>query len=105
MALGFVVASDIANAVLIHYVKGKTLSQSTQDKPLLRELKAKQKSFPAGNLQISEPVQFAYMSDTPGFFVGYSEDDVITFTQAQNILRGCIRGAKLLPASASLGRK
>jgi hypothetical protein len=87
MALGFVVASDIVNAVLIHYVRGKTLSQSTQDKPLLRELKSKQKAFAAGNLQISEPLQFTYMSDTPGFFVGWSEDDAINFAQAQNILR------------------
>ena len=87
MPLGFVVASDIASAVLIHYVRGKTLSQSTQDKPLLRKLKGKQKFFAAGNLQISEPVQFSYMSDSPGFFVGYSEDDVINFYQAQNILR------------------
>jgi len=87
MALGLVVASDIASAVLTYYVRGQTLTQSTQDKPLLRELKAGQKFFPAGNLQISEPIQFNYMSDNPGFFVGYSEDDVITFQQAQNILR------------------
>lgn len=87
MALGFTVATDIVNAVLTYYVRGKTLSQSTQDKPLLRELKSKQKSFAAGNLQISEPIQFAYASDTPGFFVGWSEDDAINFSQAQNILR------------------
>jgi len=87
MALGLVVASDLANAILIHYERGKTLTQTTQDKPFLRVLMESKKEFPAGLLQISDPVQGAYMSDTPGFIQGYSEDDALNFNQAQNILR------------------
>ncbi len=86
-ALGLTVANDIASAALIWYVRGKTLSQTTYDKPLLQWLRSGQKKFGSGNLQISEPVQGAYMSDTPGFIQGFSEDDSINFAQASNILR------------------
>lgn len=86
-ALGLSVANDIASGALIWYVKGRTLSQTTQDKPLLAFLKSGQKTFASGNLQISEPVQGAYMSDTAGFLQGFSEDDSINFAQASNILR------------------
>jgi hypothetical protein len=85
--LGLTVANDIASAALIFYVRGKTLSQTTQDKPLLKWLRDNQKTFPSGNQQISEPVQGAYMSDTPGFLQGYTQDDAINFAQASNILR------------------
>jgi hypothetical protein len=86
-ALGLSVATDIANAALIWYVKGKTLSQTTQDKPLLKFLRDNAKGFASGNLQISLPVQGTYMSDTAGFVQGFSEDDSISFPQASNILR------------------
>lgn len=87
MALGLVVATDIVNAALIFYVRGKTLSNTTQEKPLMKALMANQKTFPSGNLQISLPVQGVYMSDTQGFMAGYSEDDQLAFAQAMNILR------------------
>src|SRR5437899_12265998 len=86
-ALGLSVANDIANAALIWYVRGKTLSQTTQDKPLMHWLRKGQKNFSSGNLQISEPVQGVNMSDTAGFLQGFSEDDSINFAQASNILR------------------
>lgn len=87
MALGLSVASDIANAILDHYVRGKAFAQTIQKRPLLEALGSAKKTFPAGKQYISEPVQGVYMSDTNGFFAGYSEDDQLTFTQAQNILR------------------
>jgi hypothetical protein len=87
MALGLVVAQDLANAILDHYERGKTLSQTTQDKPLVRVFNENKREFAAGKTYISEPVQGAYMSDTPGFLQGYSEDDALNFAQAQNILR------------------
>lgn len=86
-ALGTSVANDIANAALIWYVKGKGLSQTTQDKPLLAWLRSNKQTFASGNLQISEPVKGTYMSDTPGFVQGFSEDDSINFGQSQNELR------------------
>lgn len=85
--LGLVVAADLTNQLLKYYVKTGALSQTTQDKPLLRILTEKGKAFPGGNQTISLPVQGAFMSDVAGFFQGYSEDDALTFTQAQNVLR------------------
>lgn len=85
--LGLSVAGDIASAALIFYVRGKALAQTTQDKPLLKWMRENSKSFPSGNLQISEPVQMIFMSDTAGFLQGYSEDDSINFPQAANLLR------------------
>lgn len=95
-ALGLTLANDIASAALIWYVKGKTLSQTTQDKPLLAWLRSGQKTFGSGNLQISEPVQGAYMSDTAGFLQGFSEDDSINFAQASNILRAVYNWKEVL---------
>jgi hypothetical protein len=58
-----------------------------QERPLLRILDAAKETFPGGKDNVSLPVQGAFMSDTAGFFAGYTEDDALTFTQAQNILR------------------
>lgn len=87
MALNLVVAQDLANAILDHYERGKVLLQSEQDKPLVVFLNANKKEFPAGKTYISDPIQGAMMSDTPGFLQGYSEDDALNFGQSQNILR------------------
>lgn len=96
MGLGTSVANDIANAILKNYLRGKTLSQTMTERPLLRFLLAGKKTFPGGNQYISDPVQGAYMSDAAGqlatlgggsFFAGYSEDDGLSFAQGQNILR------------------
>lgn len=88
MALGFVVASDLINALLIFYVRGKTLSQTTEDKPILAKFEKAAKTFPSGkSFQISEPVQFLFMSDTPGSYQGVTQDQALNFTQAQNIQR------------------
>ena len=87
MALGLTVATDIANAALTFYVRGGALMQTMQERPLLRILNAAKQTFPGGKDNISDPVQGATMSDTAGFFAGYTEDDALTFTQAQNILR------------------
>lgn len=85
--LGLSVANDIVNAALIMYMRGPTLSQTTEDKPLLRILSGASKDFPSGNLQISEPVQGTFMADQSGFFQPYTEDDALNLTQGQNILR------------------
>src|SRR5712664_4196435 len=87
MALGLTVAGDIANAVLTYFVRGPALAQSTQDKPLMKALRSGQKTFPGGKDNISLPVQFSFMSDTPGTFAGYTEDDALVFSQAANLLR------------------
>lgn len=85
--LGMSVANDIANGLLTFYVKKGALSQTTQDKPLLRVMREKQETFPGGKDNVSSPVQGVYMSDTAGFLQGYSEDDQLNFAQAANLLR------------------
>ena len=87
MALGLVVAQDIANAILDHFERGKANMQTKQDRPLVKVLNESKKEFAAGKTYISDPVQGTVMSDTPGFLQGYSEDDALNFNQAQNILR------------------
>ena len=87
MSLGLAVATDIANATLTFYVRGKALAQTMQDKPLLAWLRSGGQSFPGGKDYISEPVKGVFMSDTAGFLAGYSEDDALTFRQAANLLR------------------
>lgn len=85
--LNLTVANDIASAVLFHYARGPALVQTMQDKPLLAFLNANKKTFPGGNLYLSDPVQGQFMSDTAGFFAGYSEDESLSFAQASNLLR------------------
>lgn len=91
--LGLNVANDIANAILKFYARGKTLSQTMQDRPLLRFLNSGEKSFPGGNQYLSDPVQGSYMSDGTAvlgggaFFQGYTEDQALSFAQSSNILR------------------
>lgn len=87
MALGLVVANDIANALLTNYTRGATIVQTMQDKPLLAYLNSKKKTFSGGNQFISDPIQGYFMSDQAGFLQGYSEDDQLNFNQAANILR------------------
>lgn len=87
MALGTVVANDIANAALDFFVRSAAFAQTTQDKPLLKWLRSGQKTFPSGKQNVSEPVKGVYMNTVSGFFAGYSEDAQLQFTQAQNIMR------------------
>jgi hypothetical protein len=81
-------AADLANMALIFYVREEMKSQTTQNKPLLQALEDNERKFSSGNLQISEPVQVAFMSDTAGFLQGYSADDSLNFSTAANSLRG-----------------
>lgn len=81
------VANDLANGLLQFYVREDMLSQTTQDKPVMKMMMDKSEDFPGGLGQVSVPVQGAFMSDTAGFFSGYSEDDALTFAQAQSMLR------------------
>src|SRR6516165_3897846 len=91
--IGISAATDLQYQLLKMYIKTGALSQTTEDKPLLRTLRSGAKAFAAsgysssGSGSISEPVQINFMSDVSGFFAGYSEDDLLTFTQGQNVLR------------------
>lgn len=86
MALGYVTATDLASALLPFYTRGDTISQTMEDKPLLKWFEDNKKTFPGGNAYISDPVQGAYMSDSTTL-QGYSQDDQLQFGQAMNIQR------------------
>lgn len=86
-ALGLVAANDIVNTTLTYFVRGMSLAQTTEDKPLLSFLNGGSKTFPGGKDYVSTAVKGTFMSDTAGFLTGYNEDDALTFAQAQNTLR------------------
>lgn len=87
MALGLSVATDLANALLPLHTRGDVVSQTMEDKPLLRWFNDNKKSFSGGLNTLTDPVQGAYMSDNASFIQGYSQDDQLNFSQASNILR------------------
>ena len=92
-SLGVTAATDLASGLLAFYVREKMLSQTTQDKPVLKDFSAKSENFPGGlSYQISVPVQFGYMSDVAGFFQGYQGDDQLQFSSASNMLRASYNG-------------
>jgi hypothetical protein len=61
------------------------VGQNIQDKPLLRDLNAKKKSFPGGQGYISGPVRAS--GGHAGFFGWFSHADQVTFARPDNILR------------------
>ena len=86
------VAGDLAFAALQFYVKKGGLMQTTQDKPLLRILKSKQKMFPGGNNSsygISLPVQGAtlFSNEGVGMIQKYAHDEAISFYRPANLVR------------------
>lgn len=86
MGLGYVTATDTAALLLQLYTRGDTLSQTTEDKPMLAWWESNKMTFPGGKDFISDPVQGAYMSDTTTL-QGYSQDDQLQFGQAMNAQR------------------
>lgn len=72
---------NIANAALDFYLTDKPLSQQIQDKPLLGALKAAQKTFPGGKGNIVGNVKADYTTA----FVGYSQDDTVSYGNPANI--------------------
>lgn len=85
--LGVSIAADCTYAVLDYYLKGPAFAQTIQDKPLLRLLQKKKRSFPGGKGNIATNVQGTFMSETAGFLAGFSGDDSVSFTAAANILQ------------------
>lgn len=72
---------NIANARLDHYIKGQPLSQSIQDKPLMKALRAKQSTFPGGKGELKFNVKNDYDTE----FMGYEYDDVVDYGNPANI--------------------
>jgi hypothetical protein len=78
--------ADVAYTTLKFYIKGKTMAQTIQEKPLLAWLRAGQKTFPGGNASISIPVQGKYFSDD-NTLQGYTADEALEFGTMGNALR------------------
>lgn len=73
---------NIANAVIdLHMEQGRVFSQTIQDKPLLKAMKAAQKTFPSAKENITVRVKGEYTTD----IMGYSEDDTVTYGNPANI--------------------
>jgi hypothetical protein len=71
------VIDNVANAALdFHLDKGKVHNQHIQEKPLLRALKANQKTFPGGKGEITVRPVF----ETQSTIEGFDSDDTLNFT-------------------------
>lgn len=73
---------NAANAAIdFHMDRGKVNAQSVQDKPLLKLLRAKEKTFPGGKELITQRVKGIY-STRP---MGFEADDTVTYGNPTNI--------------------
>jgi len=67
---------NAANAALAYFFeKGSTFDQSIQDKPLLKKMKDRQKTFPGGNRNIELRVVGDYVTQ----IMGFTNDDTVTY--------------------------
>lgn len=73
---------NIGNATLDHHLeRGKIYSQTIQNKPLLKSLNEKAKSFPAGKEFLTVRVKGEYTTTIQGF----SHDDTVNYGNPANI--------------------
>jgi len=75
--------ANASNAALDFYIKGPALSQTIQDKPLLKSLQDNKKTFPGGKGNISLPVKGDYTTTIQG----YNHNDTVTYANPANIKR------------------
>jgi hypothetical protein len=83
MAFSNAELQNIANAALDFFIKGPALSQTIQDKPLLKALEGNKKSFPGGKGNISIPVKGEYTTA----IAGYTHNDTVSYANPSNIKR------------------
>lgn len=72
---------NIANQYFDYFIKNKILDQSIQDKPLLKAMRAKQKTFPGGKENIHGNVKFEHSVA----FSGYEGDEAVDFGNPANV--------------------
>ncbi len=75
-ALSQAVIDNAANAAFDYYMKKKLFNQHIQDKPLLRELQSRQKTFPGGK----EDIVVSPVFETQSSLEGFEGDDTLSFT-------------------------
>lgn len=74
---------NIANAALDFHIKGPALSQSIQDKPLLKALESNKRTFPGGKGEITIPVKGDYTTA----LAGYTHNETVAYANPANIKR------------------
>lgn len=76
--------ASIANAALDYYLqRGEVISQTLEDKPLLRMMDAKAKTFPGGKGNVSLAVKGTYTTT----LAGYEHTDQVSYAEPDNLLR------------------
>ena len=76
--------ANIANAALDFYIdKGDVLSQTIQNKPLLKAMDSKNKTFPGGKGDVNLAVKGAYTTTV----AGYTHNDTVAYANPANIVR------------------
>lgn len=75
--------ASISNGVLDYNVKGQPMSQTIQDKPLLKHMMKAQKTFGAGKESITESVKGAYTTT----IMGFEHDDTVSYQNPANLKR------------------
>lgn len=82
MAITIDVLNNVVNAALdYHMQRGQVLTQSIQDKPLLKMLAKSAKTFPGGKGNITLRIVGDYTSQ----IMGYTYDDQVTYANPANI--------------------
>ena len=83
-------AQELANitaSALDYNIKGGALAQSIQEKPLLKALSKKKKTFPGGKGNITVPVVFDYTTAIAGF----THNDTVSYANPANTKRASYR--------------
>jgi hypothetical protein len=92
--------AEIENAtnagIAYHFQRGNVKSSFLENKPLLKALKAKQKTFPGGVSVITRRVKFAYTTT----IMGFEGDDIVSYANPTNI-RTCNYPWKMIHAGIS----
>jgi len=83
MAFSNAELANIAASALDYYIKGPAFAQNIQEKPLLKALTSKQKTFPGGKGNISIPVVFDYTTSIAGF----THNDTVSYANPANTKR------------------
>lgn len=73
-------AANITNGLLDNHMRGQSKSQTIQDKPLLNDLIAGQKTFGGGKDLLTWPVKGVYTSTVQGF----NGDDTVSYANPAN---------------------
>jgi len=72
---------NIANAAFDFYIKGPAISQTIQDKPLLKHMMDRQKTFPGGKGDIAFNVKGDYTTEIEG----YTHNDPVSYQNPANL--------------------